>query len=424
MSVSVAGPSTPSRKRSRWQTSDNENEEDQQPIIHPLKRRIKPKPSREFSSSPAPVAPSETQNPRYPTHSIYVPPRTHHPPITPSRSVYSYERLNQIEEGTYGVVFRAKDKQTGDIVALKKLKLDEEKNGFPITSLREINALIACRHENVVGIREVVVGDTLTQVFIVMDFIEHDLKSLLTLMPSPFLQSEVKTLMIQLLSAVKHCHANWILHRDLKTSNLLMNNRGIMKVADFGLARRYGDPVGVGGMTQLVVTLWYRAPEILLGAESYTTAVDLWSVGCIFAELLLKEPLFQAKNELELISMIFKLLGPPSSSSWPGYSSLPLSKTITLPSPHPHQFRQKFQYMTTAGIDLLMSLLTYDPDQRISAEEALEHPYFTESPLPKHPDLFGSFPSAAAGEKKRKLFDSPSAPARGADYKLLTDFDM
>lgn len=228
-----------------------------------------------------------------------------------------------------------------------------------------------------------------------MDFIEHDLKSLLTLMPSPFLQSEIKTLMLQLLSAVKHCHANWILHRDLKTSNLLMNNRGTIMVADFGLARRYGDPVGVGGMTQLVVTLWYRyaskfsfsgmltqllycrAPEILLGAEKYSTAVDMWSVGCIFAELLLKEPLFQAKNELELISMIFKLLGPPTNNSWPGYSSLPLAKTINLPSPHPHQFRQKFQYMTAAGIDLLMSLLTYDPDQRISAEEALAHPYFT-----------------------------------------------
>ncbi|KAJ3788957.1 Pkinase-domain-containing protein [Lentinula aff. detonsa] len=424
MSVSTAGPSTPSRKRSRWQNSDDDNEEDQQLIINPVKRRTKPKPSKEPASSSASVALPNIKIPGYPIHSIYVPPRTHHPHITPSRSVYCYERLNQIEEGTYGVVFRARDKQTGDIVALKKLKLDEEKNGFPITSLREINALMACRHDNVVGIREVVVGDTLTQVFIVMDFIEHDLKSLLTLMPSPFLQSEIKTLMLQLLSAIKHCHTNWILHRDLKTSNLLMNNRGTIKVADFGLARRYGDPIGVGGMTQLVVTLWYRAPEILLGAEKYSTAVDMWSVGCIFAELLLKEPLFQAKNEIELISMIFKLLGPPTNNSWPGYSSLPLAKTITLPSPHLHQFRQKFQYMTTAGIDLLMSLLTYDPDQRISAEEALDHPYFTESPLPKHPDLFGSFPSAAAGEKKRKVFDSPSAPTRAADYKLLTDFDM
>lgn len=144
----------------------------------------------------------------------------------------------------------------------------------------------------------------------------------------------------------------------------------------------------------------------------------MWSVGCIFAELLLKEPLFQAKGEIELLSMIFKLLGPPTTAGWPEYTSLPLAKTITLPSAQPHQFRQRFHYMTTAGIDLLMSLLTYDPEQRITADEALQHDYFKsasmlsyhplanltnwihrESPYPKHPDLFGSFPSAAAGEK-------------------------
>lgn len=264
--------STPSRKRSKW---DEDEDESAVPYVPPPKRRTKQKPAPESVDVTSAHRPSVLPR-QQPSHSHYVPPRTHHPPILPSRSVYCYERLNQIEEGSYGVVFRARDKQTGDIVALKKLKLDEEKNGFPITALREVNALMSCRHENVVGIREVVVGDTLTQyvlvvhtqtlfidqlvlrVFVVMDFIEHDLKSLLTLMPSPFLQSEIKTLMMQLLSAVGHCHSNWILHRDLKTSNLLMNNRGTIKVADFGLARRYGDPVGVGGMTQLVVTLWYR----------------------------------------------------------------------------------------------------------------------------------------------------------------------
>ncbi|KAG5353244.1 hypothetical protein C0989_008979 [Termitomyces sp. Mn162] len=408
----------------KWE-GDDDDDDDGPPNVRvpPVKRRAKQKPSIKPIDAPTtsivvPAIPART------SHSIYVPPRTRHPPILTARSVFCYEKLNQIEEGSYGVVFRARDKQTGDIVALKKLKLDEEKNGFPITALREIFSLMTCRHENVVGIREVVVGDTLTQVFVVMDFIEHDLKTLLTLMPSPFLQSETKTLMLQLLSAVAHCHSNWILHRDLKTSNLLMNNRGTIKVADFGLARRYGDPIGVGGMTQLVVTLWYRAPEILLGATTYSTAIDMWSVGCIFAELLLKEPLFQAKGELELISMIFKLLGPPTQDSWPGYFLLPLAKTLSLPSPQHHQFRQKFQYMTTAGIDLLMSLLTYDPERRITAEEALQHPYFTESPLPKHPDLFGSFPSAAAGERRRKPFDSPSAPVRAADYKLLMDYEV
>ncbi|KAF8134503.1 Pkinase-domain-containing protein [Boletus edulis] len=425
MQTPVHDTSTPSRKRSKWDEEDPDAEEIQR-RQQSLKRRIKSAQSSRTRSQ-MPTDPSPPQRPRqnHPaTHSAFVPLRTSHPPIRPSRSVYCYERLNQIEEGSYGVVFRARDKETGDIVALKKLKLDEEKHGFPITALREVSALMACQHENVVRIREVVVGDTLTQVYVVMDFIEHDLKTLLTLMPSPFLQSEIKTLMLQLISAVAHCHSNWILHRDLKTSNLLMNNRGMIKVADFGLARRYGDPVGVGGLTQLVVTLWYRAPEILLGATKYSTAIDMWSVGCIFAELLLKEPVFQAQGEIELLSMIFKLLGPPTSSSWPEHSSHPLAKTITLPAPHAHQFRQRFQYMTTSGIDLLMSFLTYDPVQRISAEEALRHPYFTESPLPKHPDLFASFPSVAAGERRKKPFDSPSAPMRAANYIKLAENDV
>lgn len=122
------------------------------------------------------------------------------------------------------------------------------------------------------------------------------------------------------------------------------------------------------------------APEILLGATKYSTEIDMWSVGCIFAELLLKEPLFQAKGEIELISMIFKLLGPPTHNSLPEYNTLPLAKTLTLPSPQPPQFRQRFTYMTTAGIDLLMSMLTYDPQMRISAAEALQHTYFQSVP--------------------------------------------
>lgn len=135
-----------------------------------------------------------------------------------------------------------------------------------------------------------------------MDFIEHDLKTLQEDMLEPFLPSEIKTLLLQLTSAVEYLHSNWIMHRDLKTSNLLMNNRGQMKVADFGMARYYGDPPPK--LTQLVVTLWYRAPELLLGAEKYGPEVDLWSIGCIFGELLKKEPLLQGKNEVDELSKV------------------------------------------------------------------------------------------------------------------------
>ena len=160
------GTSSPARKRSKWDDVDDHEDEQEVKLRQQIlaKRRSRSKFSKSTESTPIrPHVESTPPPPPRRLHSIFVPPRTHHPPILPSRSVYCYERLNQIEEGSYGVVFRAREKQTGDIVALKKLKLDEEKHGFPITALREINALMSCRHENVVGIREVVVGDTLTQ---------------------------------------------------------------------------------------------------------------------------------------------------------------------------------------------------------------------------------------------------------------------
>ena len=141
-----------------------------------------------------------------------------------------------------------------------------------------------------------------TRVFLVMDFLEHDLKTLQEDMLEAFLPSEIKTLLLQLTSAVDYLHSNWILHRDLKTSNILMNNRGQIKIADFGMARYYGDPPPK--LTQLVVTLWYRAPELLLGTEKYGAEVDMWSVGCIFGELLKKEPLLQGKNEVDELSKV------------------------------------------------------------------------------------------------------------------------
>ncbi|KAJ1558223.1 Cyclin-dependent kinase 11B [Cladochytrium tenue] len=249
-----------------------------------------------------------------------------------------------------------------------------------------------------------------------MEFVEHDLKALMETMREPFLQSEIKTLMLQLLSAVECLHRNWIIHRDLKTSNLLMNNRGQMKVADFGLARRVGDPPGQ--VTQLVVTLWYRAPELLLGATEYTSAIDMWSIGCIFAELVNKEPLFPGRGEIDQLNKIFKMLGTPNERIWPGFSDLPSVRAVNFVKQPFQNLRGRFTRLTESGVNLLSRLLTYDPKKRMTASEALKHPYFTESPLPLDPQLFPTFPSKSAGERRRRLDDaSPSAPraAHGAE---------
>ncbi|BCS18305.1 uncharacterized protein APUU_11133A [Aspergillus puulaauensis] len=339
----------------------------------------------------------------------------------PCRHVDNFERLNHIEEGSYGWVSRAKELATGEVVALKKLKLDNSPDGFPVTGLREIQTLFEARHQNVVYLREVVMGNKMDDVFLVMDFLEHDLKTLLDDMREPFLPSEIKTLLLQFVSGLGFLHSQWIMHRDLKTSNLLMNNRGELKIADFGMARYYGDPPPK--LTQLVVTLWYRSPELLLGAETYGTEIDMWSVGCIFGELLTKEPLLQGKNEVDQVSKIFALTGPPTPQTWPGFRSLPNAKSLRLPSSQSTPSstllpRAKFPFLTNAGLQLLSSLLALNPTSRPSAAECLAHPYFREDPRPKPKEMFPTFPSKAGMEKRRRR-ETPEAPKRGQEAPKL-----
>ncbi|KAK1415817.1 hypothetical protein QVD17_31605 [Tagetes erecta] len=329
------------------------------------------------------------------------------------RSVDEFERLNKIDEGTYGVVYRAKDKKTGEIVALKKVKMEKEREGFPLTSLREINILLSFHHPSIVDVKEVVVGSNLDSIFMVMEYMEHDLKALMETMKQPFSQSEVKCLMLQLFEGTKYLHDNWVLHRDLKTSNLLLNNRGELKICDFGLSRQYGSPLKP--YTHLVVTLWYRAPELLLGTKLYSTAIDMWSLGCIMAELLSKQPLFNGKTEFDQLDKIFKTLGTPNETIWPGYSKLPGVKVNFVK----HQYnllRRKFPatsftgspVLSDAGFDLLNKLLTYDPEKRITAEAALNHEWFREVPLPKSKDFMPTFPAQHAQDRRtRRVMKSP-----------------
>lgn len=195
------------------------------------------------------------------------------------------------------MVFRARDRETGEIVAIKKLKLEKEKEGFPITALRELSTLIGLRHPNIINVKEVVYGSSLDKIYVVMEYLDHELKSILEDRKIGFTHSEVKTLVYQLLSGLAHMHARFTFHRDIKTSNLLYSNDGTLKLCDFGLARKFAHPLRP--YTNLVVTLWYRAPELLFGADVYSEAVDLWSVGCVMGELILREPLLMGKGEMD-----------------------------------------------------------------------------------------------------------------------------
>nr|AAV54035.1 PITSLRE protein kinase beta 1 [Bos taurus] len=344
------------------------------------------------------------------------------PALQGCRSVEEFQCLNRIEEGTYGVVYRAKDKKTDEIVALKRLKMEKEKEGFPITSLREINTILKAQHPNIVTVREIVVGSNMDKIYIVMNYVEHDLKSLMETMKQPFLPGEVKTLMIQLLRGVKHLHDNWILHRDLKTSNLLLSHAGILKVGDFGLAREYGSPLKA--YTPVVVTLWYRAPELLLGAKEYSTAVDMWSVGCIFGELLTQKPLFPGKSEIDQINKVFKDLGTPSEKIWPGYNDLPAVKKMTFTEYPYNNLRKRFgALLSDQGFDLMNKFLTYFPGRRVNAEDGLKHEYFRETPLPIDPSMFPTWP-AKSEQQRVKRGTSPRPPEGGLGYSQLGDDDL
>ncbi|RZC33125.1 cdk10/11-like protein [Asbolus verrucosus] len=379
---------------------------------------VSPKNGREQSEEKEMAEDKDKKDESKPKIDEHLPP--YYPAVQGCRSVEEFQCLNRIEEGTYGVVYRAKDKRTEDIVALKRLKMEKEKEGFPITSLREINTLLKGQHPNIVTVREIVVGSNMDKIFIVMDYVEHDLKSLMETMrhkKQNFMPGEVKCLLKQLLLAVAHLHDNWILHRDLKTSNLLLSHKGILKVGDFGLAREYGSPLKA--YTPIVVTLWYRAPELLLCTKEYSTPIDMWSVGCIFAELLLMNALFPGKSEVDQLNRIFRDLGTPSEKIWPGFNKLPAVQKMKFTDYPVSNLRGKFHMLTDLGLNLLTKFLTFDPAQRVTAEEALQHQFFSEAPLPIDPAMFPTWPAKSELGQKRALAASPKPPSGGGEYKKL-----
>lgn len=320
------------------------------------------------------------------------------------RSCELYEKLAKIGEGTYGAVYKARSKETKELVALKKLKLESESEGFPITSIRETITLLKGKHPNVIDVKEIVFGNRLDQIYIVMEYMDRDLKTLIQDLRRPLKMSEIKLLLKQLISAVDHLHNNWILHRDIKPSNLLIN-KGVLKLGDFGLAREYGSPLKQ--YTNNVVTLWYRAPELLLNTGKYSTPIDIWSIGCIFGELMTCNPLFPGVSEKQQIDLIFKTLGSPNEELWPDYERIKLVQKVKFPSYKFNRLLEKLEdrnVLTAKGFHLWNRLLAYDPGSRnqsnedgsystkpthrITASAAMDHDFFIEDPRPVHPSLF------------------------------------
>ncbi|XP_072901338.1 cyclin-dependent kinase 5 isoform X1 [Hemitrygon akajei] len=192
-----------------------------------------------------------------------------------------YEKLEKIGEGTYGTVFKAKNKETHEIVALKRVRLDDDDEGVPSSALREICLLKELKHKNIVRLHDVLHSDK--KLTLVFEYCDQDLKKYFDSCTGDLDAEIVKSFMYQLLKGLAFCHSRNVLHRDLKPQNLLINRNGELKLADFGLARAFGIPVRC--YSAEVVTLWYRPPDVLFGAKLYSTSIDMWSAGCIFAAL-------------------------------------------------------------------------------------------------------------------------------------------
>mmetsp|Transcript_2910 Transcript_2910/g.4428 ORF Transcript_2910/g.4428 Transcript_2910/m.4428 type:complete len:274 (+) Transcript_2910:279-1100(+) len=258
--------------------------------------------------------------------------------------------------------------------AMKKIALSGHDEGVPSTAIREISLLKELDHENIVMLKDVIHFEN--KLYLVFEFLDQDLKQYMdTCGPEGLSPDLVKSYMYQLLNGIAFCHSHRVIHRDLKPPNLLIDRSGQLKLADFGLARAFGIPIRK--YTHEVVTLWYRSPEILLGTTHYSTPVDIWSIGCIFAEMAERKTLFQGECEIDQLFHIFMILGTPNATVWPEVTSLPDYKPI-FPQWQP-QSPLKFapKIVDPDGQDLLMQMLHYDPAKRITGKAALNHPYFS-----------------------------------------------
>lgn len=265
-------------------------------------------------------------------------------------------------------------------VAIKKIHVKDNQYGLSQEAIREIKYMLELNHPNILRVLEVF--NYQSNVNIVLEFMEGDLETVIRDKTILFSPADIKSYMLQMCRALEYVHSRWLIHRDIKPSNFLIAPDGTLKLADFGLARFFGSPPA-RLMTKQVYTSWYRPPELIFGATSYGPASDMWALGCIFGELLLREPLFPAESEMEVLRLQFSRLGVPTEQEWPGAATLPGFLAF---KPCAGNIWPAFQAASSDALDLLKSLLKHDAAQRITAAKALQHPYFHSAPLPTAPD--------------------------------------
>merc|ERR1719208_414666 len=283
----------------------------------------------------------------------------------------TYTKLDKLGEGTYATVFKGKSRLTDALVALKEIRLEHEE-GAPCTAIREVSLLKDLKHANIVTLHDIVHTDkSLTLVF---EYLERELKQYMDDCGAILAMNNVKLFLYQMPRGLAYCHSRRVLHRDLKPQNLLINERGELKLADFGLARAKSVPTKT--YSNEVVTLWYRPPDVLLGSTEYSTPIDMWGVGCIFYEMASGRPLFPGSTVEDELHLIFKVLGTPTEESWPGISMSEELQNYNFPRYASEPLVKRAPRLDTDGINLLSQFLLYEAKRRLGAREALAHAYF------------------------------------------------
>ena len=302
-----------------------------------------------------------------------------------SSSVYYRKPGNEsvVGSGTYGKVFKAIHVYTKQLVALKKLRMEGERDGFPVTAVREIKLLQSLRHENVVELKEVMVEKN--DCFMVFEYLSHDLTGLLNHPTFKLNPAQKKDLARQMFAGLDYLHRRGVLHRDIKAANILVSSSGRLKLADFGLARFYAKRKTLD-YTNRVITIWYRSPELLLGETQYGPAVDIWSAACVLVEIFTRHAIFPGDGgEISQLQKIYDVLGTPTLREWPGLRDMQWFELLRPGVRMPSRFAEKYRdRVSPAAFELLEAMFQYDPAKRPSAGDVLEHPYFTvEEPSPQ-----------------------------------------